>query len=161
MQVAVSTAHDPAESPLDICLVVSGPNEGGGIERHIRDLAHGLAKNHIVHVLAHDSFRSMFDSSVRYHQVAFTSWRYDVWFLLQFALKIRKIRPNIIHAHGRKAARVVSMSRRFFDGPCVLTVHNLRQHDRLYGNFDSVIAVSDVVAEGIDHPRVFKVLNGC
>ena len=161
MQVAVSTAQDPAETPLDICLVVSGRNEGGGIERHVCDLAHGLARNHIIHILAHDSFRSLFDSSVQYHQVAFTSWRFDVWFLLQFALQIRRIRPSIVHAHGRKAARVVSMSRRFFTAPCVLTVHNLRQHDRLYGKFDSVIAVSDVVAQGIKHPRVFKVLNGC
>ena len=103
----------------------------------------------------------MFDSSVRYHKMAFTSWRFDVWFLLQFALEIRRIRPSIIHAHGRKAARVVSLSRRFFSAPCVLTVHNLRQHDRLYSKFDSVIAVSEIVAQGIEHPRVFKVLNGC
>lgn len=157
----MSSEEHESQKRLSVCLVVSGPNDRGGIERHVRDLAHGMAKRHNVHVLAHDSFRSMFDSSVQFHDLAFTSWRFDLLFLIHFASQIRSLNPNLIHVHGRKAARVVSMTRRFFDIPCILTVHNMRKDARLYRKFDSIIAVSELVAQGVEHPRVFTVLNGC
>lgn len=161
MQPVPLSAINPEQSRLDICLVISGPNDGGGIERHVRDLAHGLARNHSVHVLAHRSLRSLFDSSVQFHQVEFTRWRFDVRFLTQCASQIRRIGPSVVHAHGRKAARVVSILRNFLAAPCILTVHNLKSDNRLYKKFDCVIAVSKLVAQGIKHPRLFTIHNGC
>ena len=148
-------------SELNICLVVSGPNTGGGMERHVSDLAGGLATRHQVNVLAHDSYRSLFSENVKFHAVGFTSWRFDVVFLLQFLQKIRSLQPTVVHVHGRKAAQVVVLTRRFFSAPCILTVHNLSQDARLYRRFDSVIAVSGLVAQGIEHPRLYTVHNGC
>ncbi|MCY3885157.1 MAG: glycosyltransferase family 4 protein [Gammaproteobacteria bacterium] len=161
MQPAPLSALSPVRSSLDICLVVSGPNEGGGIERHVRDLADGLARNHSVHVLAHRSLRSLFDSSVQFHPIEFTRWRFDIRFLIQCARQIRRIQPSVVHAHGRKAARVVSILRNFLASPCILTVHNLKSDSQLYKKFDCVIAVSKLVAQGIEHPKLFTIHNGC
>ena len=152
---------ESGDASLTICLAISGPNTGGGIERHVRDLARGLAGRHTIHVIAHESFRALFDSKVSFHEVGFTSWRYDLWFLFQFVRCIRAIQPTIVHVHGRKAAQVIAMTRRFIDAPCVLTVHNLSKDTRLYSKFDSVIAVSGLVAAGLEHPRQYTVQNGC
>lgn len=154
--VSSAPTHD-----LNVCLVVSGPNTGGGMERHVSDLANGLADRHGVHVLAHDSYRQLFGSSVNFRDVGFTSWRFDVLFLWQFLREIRDIRPTIVHAHGRKAGQVIALTRRFFDAPCILTVHNLSRDPLLYSRFDSVIAVSSLVAQGIEHSRLYTVYNGC
>ena len=145
----------------NVCLVVSGPNTGGGIERHVRDLAHGLATRHSITVLAHESFEPLFDSRVNFLRVPFTRWRFDIFLLVQVIRTIRSLNPNVVHAHGRKAAQVIAFCRRFFTSSCVLTVHNLSKSARLFRRFDSVIAVSDLVARGLDHPRSFTVLNGC
>ncbi len=150
----------PDLSRLRICLAVSGFNEGGGIERHVADLAHGLVDRHSVYVLAHESFQTLFDDRVEFHAVGFSGWRYNPMFLRNFVRTLKSLKPSLIHAHGRKAAQVVSLTRRFVDAPCVLTVHNLSRDDRLYRGFESVIAVSSLVARGVNHPNLHLVPNG-
>lgn len=155
------SSNDQEGRDLRLCLAVSGPNTGGGMERHVSDLANGLVERHEVHVLAHDSYSPLFESKIEFHDVGFTSWRFDLMFLWQFLSKIRSIQPTVVHAHGRKAGQVVVLTRRFFDAPCILTVHNLSRDRRLCRKFDSVIAVSGLVARGIDHPKLYTVYNGC
>lgn len=147
---------------LKICFAISGPNTGGGIERHARDLAHGLVRNQCtVVVLAHESYACLFDSSIEFREIRFDRWRYSPFLLTEFTKQVLSINPAIVHAHGRKAARVVSFTRYRYSSRCILTVHNLNIKPQLYKNFDSIIAVSPAVAKEIEHPQVRTILNGC
>ena len=143
-----------------ICLVVSGLNEGGGIERHVRDLAVGLAPQHRVSVIAHESYRSLFPEPVEFHEINFLTWRFNPLFLLNFCITVRKLNPDILHAHGRKAARVILSTRVATQSKRVLTVHNTSNISRLAKLFDAVIAVSPIVAAPLDHPNKFIIFNG-
>ena len=147
---------------LTICFAVSGPNTGGGIERHVRDLAHGLAREQCkVTILAHDSYACLFDNTVEFREIRFDRWRYSPFLLSEFTKHVRAITPKVVHAHGRKAAEVVSRTRHRFSSTCILTVHNLNIKSQLCEKFDSIIAVSPAVARKIEHPRVRTILNGC
>lgn len=147
---------------LSVCFAISGLNTGGGIERHVRDLAHGLVHADCgVTILAHESFRSLFANSIEFQNIRFDRWRYSPFLLREFTKQVLTINPNIVHAHGRKAAQVVSLTRNNYPSKCILTVHNLNIKSHLYENFDTVIAVSPAVARNVDHPHVQTILNGC
>ena len=147
---------------LKICFAISGPNTGGGIERHVRDLARGLVRDQCtVVILAHKSYACLFDGSIEFREIHFDRWRFSPFLLSEFTKQVRSINPTILHAHGRKAARVVSFTRRRYSSRCILTVHNLNIKPRLYKKFDSIIAVSPAVAKEIEHPQVRTILNGC
>lgn len=150
------------DDTLSVCFAISGPNTGGGIERHVRDLAHGLVQKSVrVVVLAHDSYRCLFDNSLEFREIRFDRWRYSPLLLSEFTKQVLAINPTIVHAHGRKAAQVVSLTRSRYSSTCVLTVHNLNIKSQLYENFDTVIAVSPAVAKRIQHPHVQTIVNGC
>lgn len=147
---------------LSVCFAISGLNTGGGIERHVRDLAHGLVSADCnVSILAHESYKKLFENSVQFRTVRFDRWRYSPFLLREFTKQILTVNPSIVHAHGRKAAQVVSLTRNKFPSRCILTVHNLNIKPHLYKNFDTVIAVSPAVARKVDHPHVQTILNGC
>ena len=147
---------------LSVCFAISGLNTGGGIERHVRDLADGLVNADCsLTILAHESFKTLFDDSVDFRTVRFDRWRYSPFLLREFTQQVRALNPSIVHAHGRKAAQVVSLTRKKFQSKCILTVHNLNVKPHLFENFDTVIAVSPAVARKIDHPYVQTILNGC
>ncbi|MYD45077.1 MAG: glycosyltransferase [Gammaproteobacteria bacterium] len=151
-----------SSNTLSVCFAISGLNTGGGIERHVRDLAHGLVNTDCsVTILAHESYSSLFENSVEFRTVRFDRWRYSPFLLQEFTRQVLKVNPNIVHAHGRKAAQVVSLTRNRFPSRCILTVHNLNIKPNLYQKFDTVIAVSPAVARKVDHPHVQTILNGC
>lgn len=150
------------DDTLSVCFAISGPNTGGGIERHVRDLGHGLVQEQCrVVVLAHESYRCLFDNSIEFREIRFDRWRYSPLLLSEFTKQVLAINPTIVHAHGRKAAQVVSLTRFRYPSQCILTVHNLNIKPQLYENFDTVIAVSPAVAKRIQHPHVQTIVNGC
>ena len=147
---------------LSVCFAISGLNTGGGIERHVRDLADGLVNADCsVTILAHESYKTLFENSVQFRTVRFDRWRYSPFLLREFTKQVLTVNPSIVHAHGRKAAQVVALTRKKFPSRCILTVHNLNIKPHLYKNFDTVIAVSPAVARKVDHPNVQTILNGC
>ncbi|MCY3541036.1 MAG: glycosyltransferase [Gammaproteobacteria bacterium] len=156
------TLTDNTGQTLSVCFAISGLNTGGGIERHVRDLARGLVNADCsVTILAHESYRSLFENSIEFRTIRFDRWRFSPFLLREFTKHVLKVNPSIVHAHGRKAAQVVSLTRKKFPSRCVLTVHNLNIKSQLYENFDTIIAVSPAVARRVDHPHVQTILNGC
>ena len=147
---------------LKVCFAISGPNTGGGIERHVRDLAHGLVHEQCsVVILAHESYRCLFKDSIEFREIRFDRWRYSPFLLSEFIKHVHAINPTIVHAHGRKAAQVVSLTRSRYSSTCVLTVHNLNIKSQLCKNFDTIVAVSPAVASKIQHPYIQTIMNGC
>lgn len=151
-----------ANSTLRVCFAISGPNTRGGIERHVYDLSKGLVgASTEVFVLAHESYADWFPKAIQYCPVSFDRWRFDPRLLDEVVKNIRKVRPSIVHAHGRKAAQVVSLVRNQVSSRRILTVHNTNIKAKYYRHFHEVIAVSSTVAATIEHPRLFVIPNGC
>lgn len=66
------------------------------------------------------------------------------WYSLYAALK--DFSPDIIHAHGSKAAAIVNRIRPFVRmAATVVTVHGTKRRVKMYRGFDQTIAVSDFV----------------
>jgi len=147
---------------MRVCFVISGPNTRGGIERHVFDLSQGLVQTSThVFVLAHASYADWFPKTIQFRPVQFDRWRYNPRLLAEVVKNIRQVRPDIVHAHGRKAAQVVSLIRNRVPSRRILTVHNANIKTIHYRHFHEVIAVSSTVAAAIEHPRLFVIPNGC
>lgn len=148
------------EPLLRICLVISGRNDRGGVERHVIDLANGCSERSEVHVIADSSFVGHFDDRVVLHPVAFTLSRFSPRLLLTIGRIINSVGPDLVHAHGQKAARVltiVDFNHRF---PRVLTVHNAKPNPHLCAKFNRVITVTRSIASQIPHPTPITIPNG-
>lgn len=147
---------------MRVCFAISGPNTRGGIERHVYDLSQGLVQvNTKVVVLAHESYADWFPNNVQFCSIQFDRWRYNPMLLNEVVKNVRQLRPDIVHAHGRKAAQVVSLVRKRVPSRRILTVHNTNIKANHYRHFHEVIAVSSTVAAAIEHPRLFVIPNGC
>ena len=145
-----------------ICLVLAG-TETGGLERHVGDLANGLAATFHVSVVAHEVHRDRFDPQVEFCPVDLQRWRYNPIMLTEAAFVLRRLNPSIVHAHGRKAGTIVGTLRKLLSAHVVLTLHSIHRSasiSRLTGRFDAVIGVSSAVLGHVAHPRKFLVHNG-
>ena len=143
-----------------ICHVISGLNEGGGIERHVRDLTGDLSKSLRISVLADPSMAPLFQPDVEFWAVNYRRSRINPLLMLELWKVIRAISPDCIHVHGRKAARLIGLLNRFLRLPTVITIHNLSPSSSVCKRFDAVIGVSAQITEGISHPCKFTIYNG-
>lgn len=143
-----------------ICHVISGLNEGGGIERHVRDLTRNLSKNLRISVMADPSMASLFHPDVEFHSINYRRSRINPLLLVELWKTLILVSPDCIHVHGRKAARLVGLLNRFLRVPAVITIHNLSPSSNVCKRFDAVIGVSSKITEQISHPCKFTIYNG-
>lgn len=147
---------------MHICLVLAG-TETGGLERHVGDLANGLAGTFHVSVVAHEVHRDRFDPDVEFCPVDLGRWRFSPIMLTEAAFVLHRLNPDIVHAHGRKAGTIVGTLRTLLSARLVLTLHSIHRRSsisRLVTRFDGVIGVSSAVLEQVAHTRKFLVHNG-
>lgn len=117
----------------------------GGIERHAVTLANALAERHEVMVLtwtAHDrlahgdAIREWLSPKIRLVRIShFSLLRH-----YRIARRLRLFQPDIIHAHGARAARFLS-STRAKDTPLVATLH--MRYAPIYRKADAIVCVGD------------------
>ncbi|MCY4657702.1 MAG: glycosyltransferase family 4 protein [Gammaproteobacteria bacterium] len=143
-----------------ICHVISGKNEGGGIERHVKDLTEELAAIYQVSVIADPSMEAMFADSIRFVPVDFLRSRRNLFLTMELRRKILALAPDCVHVHGRKAASLIGRINRFMRIPSVITIHNLSPSTKECKRFDAVIGVSGVITANISHPVKFTIYNG-
>ena len=145
---------------MHVCLTFAG-TESGGMERHVSDLAHGLAdKHHRVSLVAHQIHAANFDERIDFFATRLDRWRFNPLMIFQVVRRIRSLQPDVVHAHGRKAAAIMASARRLLDVPMVLSLHNPGKASKVARHFDHVIGVSSIVTGNLDHPRKTTVLNG-
>ena len=147
-------------NPPHICQVVSGINEGGGIERHVQDLVSELTKTHRVSVLADQSMRSLFAEDVKFLSIDYQRSRFNPFLSLHLWKSLKALAPDCIHVHGRKAAGLVGRLNRFLGVPSVITIHNLSPSTKSCRYFDAVIGVSATIRSNVTHPVKFTIYNG-
>ncbi len=139
-----------------------GGDETGGLETHFADLANGLAAlaapNEQVAAIAHERFAGAFDDAVSFISLDLTRSRRNPLLKRRFGRIIRDLAPDIVHAHGGKAAHLLAAVRP--RARLVGTVHGLKKNLAAYRRFDAVIGVSAGVLEALDHPRKTVIHNG-
>jgi glycosyltransferase involved in cell wall biosynthesis len=133
----------------------------GGMENHLIALCNGLCRNQTVTVVAADWFLDKFHPDVRVIPFnALLSSRYNPLTLMRLRRLIGRIAPDIIHAHGSKAATLIAVPRLFDAFIRVTTVHGLKRRTSFLRAFDRVIAVSQTVANALAGLPVDVVMNG-
>lgn len=145
---------------MKICQVLAsrGP---GGLERHFVDLCNHLARHHQVVAVAHPEFAGRLHPRVIHEPMDLSGWRYNPASLVRLAARLRRHRPDIVHAQANKAAAMVGAVRHALrETRLVATVHNIKRHTRVFRPFQRVIAVSRQTAAQMDHGRVEVIFNG-
>lgn len=140
-------------------VMASGPVHGG-LEKHFTQLCNGLAEHHEVTALAHPAHREGMSKKVDFQAIDLTFSRHSPLNFFRLHRALKKLQPDVIHAHANKAASMISALSRFTEARLVGTVHGFKSNNRSFRNFDSVIAVSSAIHDhiGIEQARV--ICNG-
>jgi len=146
---------------MRICQILGG-NEEGGLEIHFETLCNRLSTLHEVHVIAHEKYRNRFDRSVVFHSLDLSKGRRNPLLLYMLWQTIRRIDPDIVHAHANKAAAMVASLRYVLpsDSKCVATLHSQKKNLKAFEKFDHVIGVSKTVVEPLKLSEKSVVYNG-
>lgn len=151
---------------MHVALVMAGI-EDGGMEKHVLELALGLAEAGLrVTVVAHRRYAWQLQEDrvgfcavdlgkSRRHPLALWSLRRALW----------QLRPDLIHVHGNKAAAMVGSLKRWLPRvPLLATFHSSRGQVRMFRPFAAVIAVSQraaqVLFEQLPDQQVYVIHNG-
>ena len=146
---------------MKICLVMAGHGDGG-LEGHFVELGNGLAKNNSVHVIVHPKMLGRFDKAVTAHSLDLQKSRNNPVVLFSLVSQIKKINPDIIHAHANKAVAMVTRIRSFLPEPIKLigTLHNKKKKLTDFNKLDFVIGVSNRIIRPLANPNKKAIYNG-
>lgn len=135
-------------SPLHICHVLASYKEIGGLEKNVIDITTRQAElGHKVTVLTTEKYLDQFAEGVKTVDVKLQRSRSD--FRLKWQLKkvIKGLSPDIVHAHANKPSQIIG--KLSLSCKKVATVHNIKKNQSVFNPFDSVIAVSNPVANSL------------
>ncbi len=157
------TATGPGETrrPRVLHLLASTGGGMGGMENHVMGLCRGLSPDFDVHVLTDFPYASRCPPGVSFHGADFTRSRWNPFLYRDTARCIRDLAPDIIHAHGGKAAQLLRRIRPLIPRSCTIaTVHGTKTRIDDYDAMDGVIAVSAQIAGRFAPGRVRVIANG-
>lgn len=135
----------------------------GGLEKHSFELAVALAQQHEVYLFADVHYASAIQAlpHVKYYSFDFSKSRWNICLLFQIYSVLKQIQPDLIHAQGGKAAKILSFLLKFIPVPSVATIHGMKNNIKDYQRFNEVIAVSSKVADKVRAYRsVQTIYNG-
>lgn len=148
---------------MKVLLLMLSDSPGiGGMEKHARELATGLADRGLsVTLVAGREHLHELPSSVRASVINTSGSRYSPALLLRIFRLIHSEGFDVIHAQGTKAAFAVQHLRPLIK-PCrlIATIHGFKSRYPKAKAFDRLIAVSKTLAASINQPNVSVVYNG-
>jgi glycosyltransferase involved in cell wall biosynthesis len=124
----------------------------GGMERQVALLAGSMATGSTkAAVIADPSYANLFtQAGAQFLPLNLKRSRYNPFLLWDLANTVRQFQPNIIHAHGHKAAALCArLKRKLAETRFVATVHGTKRHNAALQNMDAIIAVSQGVADAL------------
>lgn len=133
----------------------------GGLEKHVLELAEGLAqRGHEITLIGPQALVARASTKLIGRSVNFDRPRW--WPGLRRALREALTGDwDVIHAHANKATELVSRCRNQVAARrWVATLHNEKKETRAFSAFDEVIVVSERLRAFVQAPRVSVVLNG-
>jgi len=151
------------DRPLRITHVVAGVAVGG-LQKHLSDLCAGQVEaGHAVSAAHHPSLDLSKIPRVACAQARLDRGRRDPRALLALGRALRRLEPDVIHAHASKAvamtiaARALRLAPR---RPVVATLHSVKRRTGAYERADRVIAVSPSAAAQVRRAPVEVIFNG-
>lgn len=146
---------------MRVALVLASYGEGG-LEKHVVELASGLLRRGLeVCLVAHPMYGSQLPTGVAFLPIDLSAHRRHPVALWRLFRLLRKARPQIIHAHGSKAASMISPLLPFLPSVrSVATLHSRKKNVRMFARFERVIAVSRIAAANLKHPGIRIIHNG-
>ncbi len=134
-----------------------------GAERSFVELSNELAKKHEVCALVvpECEYKERF-KNVRVIELHHKS-RYNPLLYLEIARILRKIGPDVVHAHSAKATQILFRLWKWMRFPFVATKRNSERKSRSVRVFDKVpiaVGVSKEVVASIHNPNRYLVYNG-
>lgn len=136
----------------------------GGMERHTLDLAMAQAEaGQNVYLLADAGYASRVPSGVEFHALDVRRSRRSPLLWWQCRRLLKRLRPNVVHAQGAKAAALLSAQSRWLQRAgcvCVGTVHGTKSSHKAYARLNASVAVSSAIAAQLKHPRIEVIPNG-
>ena len=129
-----------------ICL----SNYEGGMEKHVADLAAGLARRgHVVGIICGKGFSQHIIPEAEIFEVDAQKSRINPGLLLTVFKTIRNFQPDVIHCHGGKAALIIGLIPVNKDTTKVCTIHGLKSVNSAYNPFDLRIGVSKAITASV------------
>ncbi len=146
---------------MRVALVLASYGEGG-LEKHVVELASGLLRRGLeVCLVAHPLYGSRLPAGVEFLPTDLSAHRRHPLALLRLFQRLRQARPQIIHAHGSKAASMISPLLPFLPNMrSMATLHSRKKNVRMFARFERVIAVSRIAAANLKHPGIRIIHNG-
>lgn len=133
----------------------------GGMESHIIALCNALSARHKVSVLVPPRFNAKFSERVQVIPMkGLLGSRFSLTTRFSILKQLKLLHPDIVHAHGGKAAQLITAPILFKRFKRVATVHGLKKRTGFLKQFDRIIAVSQTVADSLPGLPVDVVLNG-
>ncbi|MBP2605554.1 glycosyltransferase [Acinetobacter calcoaceticus] len=135
----------------------------GGLEKHTFQLCAELSKKQEIHLFLDLNYRNTAPKleHVHCHYFDFSKGRMNLGLLYSILNKIKKIGPDVVHAQGGKASKILSFLLPFLKIPSVATIHGMKNNMRSYRHFNEVITVSQAVADKVGEFRTAHVIyNG-
>ena len=145
---------------MHICHIIASYGTGG-MEGHIVTLCNALSETHQVSVLAPPWFKGKFSDRVRVVPVSgLLGSRFSPFVRFSLWRQLHRLNPDVVHAHGGKAARFLATPFLFDHFKRVATVHGVKSRCSFLRQFDGIISVSKVVAEQLGNIPSDIILNG-
>lgn len=144
---------------MKLCFLLGG-NEEGGLENHVITLCNRFSTLYSVTLIAHPKYSNRLDKNVHFIALPLGLSRRNPWLLLKLILRLRQVKPDLIHAHGNKAAALLATVKSWVSGCCIATVHSQKRKTGMFERMDGVIGVSAGVLEPIKHPIKRLIYNG-
>lgn len=134
----------------------------GGLEAHTFHLCRALQQaGHEVHLLIdqrYDDVHAQLEG-VHLHPLNFAQSRWSPFLIFKIFQLIRAIQPELVHAQGGKASKLISFLQPWLKVASVATVHGMKNHVRDYQRFDHLICVSQHVAEKFSYRTGVSVIH--
>lgn len=147
---------------MKILQVMATSGGVGGLEAHSFNLSRGLNQaGHEVHLLIDQRYEAL-DAQlkgVHLHCVDFAQSRWNPVLIFKIFKLIQQVQPELVHAQGGKASKIISFLQPWLKVPTVATVHGMKNHVRDYQRFDRLICVSQHVADKFNYRSGVSVIH--
>ena len=151
-----------SRSRLKVCHVMAS-NSPGGLEKHFVEISHEMAALCSVYAIGDGCYRNRFSNDVAFFPIDVSASKWNPMVYWRLLKTLQMIQPDIVHAHGNRAAELVAAIRPLIGAKCIGTVHwhlRKRRNRRAYEKLDGVIGVSTAVLRNIHNPVRKVVYNG-
>jgi len=136
---------------IKLALVMASDGKAvGGMEQQVALQARHLAmrQNIEISVFAHRAYQTLFSAPVHFYEINAQRSRRHPLLRRQLSLGLKHSQPDIIHAHGHKAAALIGQGYAASSkAKRITTAHGTKRNSKFLANMDLIFAVS----KGVQH----------